>query len=47
MIFIGLPRRAIITARGPSTSVLVTRATSISSIPTGFVLFALFNNLPI
>ena len=49
MIGIGLPRRTVVTAPGPSTSVMVPRTTptSVRAVRPGFVLFALFNYLPI
>ena len=47
IIGIGLPRSALISMRGTSFSVVVARTTPVSSIRTGFVLFALFNDLPL
>lgn len=47
MIGIGLPRSTIISTRGTSVSLVVTRTTTISTVQTGFGLFALFNNLSI
>ena len=47
VIGIGLPRRTIITTRGASISVMVTRPSSVRTVHPGFVLFALFNYLPI
>ena len=48
VIIIGLPQRPMSPARGTSGLKVVSRATAtISSVHSGFVLFALFNYLPI